>query len=334
MRKALALLFLGLVALGQEVVVYPGFAEVKEPVVLPPSTWVYLAGERLARIPQGSLRLLGVEEAERVYQGGAVLFRYRGEGQAVLRYLYTGLSGEVFYTLEGGPLSPMRLTAWARLRLEGEALEAKRLTLLAGEASLLEARAPQAALRALGEASPGSPFGLFRYELPGRKLLPGTTEIPFLKAAVAPERLLRYQAPFRTDRLLPVERGYRFPAPFPLAPGTLEVTEAGFFLGQAPMPPTPEGERTEVWLGRDLEARLARRVERVGEGEKEATYRVETRLENPYPYPVALLLSETFPRPFRLDFPGADLLPEGYRLEVPLKPKEVRTLVYRLTLPR
>jgi hypothetical protein len=60
------------------------------------------------------LRLLGVEETERVYQGGAVLFRYLGEGPATLRYLYTGLSGEVFYTLEEG-----RLTAWARFRLEG-----------------------------------------------------------------------------------------------------------------------------------------------------------------------------------------------------------------------
>ena len=332
MRKTFALLFLSLAALAQEVVVYPGFAEIKEPVVLPPSAWVYLVGDRLSRIPQGSLRLLGVEETERVYQGGAVLFRYRGEGQATLRYLYTGLSGEVFYTLVEG-----RLTAWARFRLEGEALEAKRLTLLVGEASFLSPpgkAAPQVAFRTLEEAPGETPFGLFRYELGARRLLPGITEIPFLKAEVAPERLLGYQAPFRTDRLLPLERGYRFLAPFPLAPGTLEVSEGGFFLGQATMPPTPKGERAEVWLGKDLEARLTRKVERVGETEKEAGYRVETRLENPYPYPVVLLLSEVFPRPFRLDFPGATPLPEGYRLQATLKPREARTFVYRLTLPR
>jgi len=148
------------------------------------------------------------------------------------------------------------------------------------------------------------------------------------------ERLLRYQAPFRTERLLPLERGYRFQAPFPLAPGVLEVSEGGFLLGQALMPPTPKGEEAEVWLGKDLEARLTRKVEQVSGTEKEAGYRVETCLENPYPYPVVLLLSEVFPRPFRLDFPGATPLPEGYRLQATLKPREARTFVYRLTLPR
>ncbi|GAB5602834.1 hypothetical protein FJNA_13590 [Thermus sp. FJN-A] len=330
MRKALVLPVLALLAWAQEVVVYPGFAEVKEPVVLPPSAWVYLAGERLSRMVPGSLRLLGVEEVERVYQGSAVLFRYRGEGEARLRYLYTGLSGEVFYTLEEG-----RLTAWARLRLEGEPLQAQKLLLLAGEAPVLEARAtPGVALKALAEAAPESPFGLFRYELPPRKLLPGVTEVPFLRAEVRPERLLRYQAPFRTDKLLPLARGYRFSAPFPLAPGSLEAVEGGLFLGQALLPATPKGETAEVWLGKDLEARLVRSVSLLSHTEKEATYRVETRLENPYPYPVTLLLSETFPQPFRLDFPGATLLPEGYRLELPLKPGEARVLTYRLTLPR
>ncbi|MCS6869621.1 MAG: DUF4139 domain-containing protein [Thermus sp.] len=329
MRKALALLALALPALAQEVTVYPGFAEVKEAVVLPPSAWVYLAGEKLARIPPGSLRLLGVEEEERVYQGTAVLFRYRGEGKATLRYLYTGLSGEVFYTLEEG-----RLTAWARLRLEGEALEAQRLTLVSGAVSLEAQPAPGVALRALAEAPQGSPFGLFRYELPPRRLLPGTTELPFQKAEVRPERLLRLAGPFRTDRFLPLERGYRFQAPFPLAPGLLEAVEGGLFLGQAPLPPTPRGEVAEVWLGQDLEARLLRSVRLLSQTDKEATYQVETRLENPYPYPVTLLLSETFPQPFRLDLPGATLLPQGYRLELGLKAKEARTLTYRLTLPR
>ncbi|MCH1927272.1 hypothetical protein L6232_20920, partial [Shewanella sp. C31] len=85
---------------------------------------------------------------------------------------------------------------------------------------------------------------------------------------------------------------------------------------------------------KDLEARLVRSVSLLSHTEMEATYRVETRLENPYPYPVTLLLSETFPQPFRLDFPGATLIPEGYRLELPLKPGEARVLTYRLTLPR
>ncbi|WP_135257272.1 hypothetical protein [Thermus caldilimi] len=331
MKQLLALFSLGLLALAQEVVVYPGFAEVKEPVVLPPSAWVYLAGEKLGRIVPGSLRLVGVEETERVYQGTAVLFRYLGEGPATLRYLYTGLSGEVFYTLEEG-----RLTLWARLRLEGSPLEARKLTLLAGEAPLLGgAEAKGIPMRALAEAPSGeSPFGLFRYPLPPGRLEPGTTEIPVLKAQVSPKRLLRYQGPFRTDRFLPLERGYRFQAPFPLAPGGLEAAEGGLFLGQAPLPATPEGEVAEVWLGRDLEGRLERSVSLLGQSEKEATYRVETRFKNPYPYPVALLLSETFPQPFRLDFPEAAHLPQGYRLEIPLKPGESLTLVYRLTLPR
>jgi len=326
MRKALALLWLGLGALAQEVVVYPGFAEVKEPVHLPPSTWVYLAGEKLARIVPGSLRLLGVEEEERLYQGGAVLFRYRGEGEAWLRYLYTGLTGEVFYTLEEG-----RLWAWARLRLEGEALSPKRLTLLVGEV-----RAPEAfgvALKAL-EGPTENPYGLFRYELAPRRLLPGTTEVPFQKAVLAPERLLRYRGAFRPGPVLPLERGYRFPAPFPLAPGSLEVVEEGLFLGQALLPATPEGQVAEVWLGRDLKARLTRAVSLLSQEEKEATYRVETRLENPYPYPIVLLLEEAFPKPFRLDFPGATLLPEGYRFEGRLNPGATLTLTYRLTLPR
>jgi len=108
MRKLVALGLFLLGAWAQEVVVYPGFAEVKEPVVLPPSAWVYLAGEKLARMVPGSLRLLGVEEEERLFQGTAVLFRYRGEGRAWLRYLYTGLSGEVFYTSRraGSPPGP------------------------------------------------------------------------------------------------------------------------------------------------------------------------------------------------------------------------------------
>ncbi|WP_114313118.1 hypothetical protein [Thermus caldifontis] len=332
MRKLLALFLLGLSALAQEVAVYPSFAEVKEPVILPPSAWAYLAGEKLSRMVPGSLRLLGVEETERVYQGTAVLFRYQGEGPATLRYLYTGLSGEVFYTLEGATL-----TLWARLRLEGGPLEARKLTLLAGEAPILGvAEAKGLPMRALAEALPlgESPFGLFRYGLPPRRLEPGTTEIPALKAQVNPSRLLRYQGPFRTDRFLALERGYRFQAPFPLAPGTLEVVEGGFFLGQALLPPTPEGEVAEVWLGRDLEGRLERTVSLLGQSEREATYRVETRFKNPYPYPIALLLSETFPQPFRLDFPGASLLPQGYRLELALKPQETRTLTYRLTLPR
>ncbi|WP_038055062.1 hypothetical protein [Thermus amyloliquefaciens] len=331
MKKLLALSLLSLSALAQEVVVYPGFAEVKEPVLLPPSAWVYLAGEKLSRMVPGSLRLLGVEETGRVLQGTAVLFRYRGEGPATLRYLYTGLSGEVFYTLE-----EERLTLWARLRLEGSPLEAKKLTLLAGEAPLPGlAEAKGVPLRALAEAPLGeNPFGLFRYPLPPGRLEPGTTELPVLTAQVDPTRLLRHQGPFRTDRFLALERGYRLRAPFPLAPGSLEVVEGGLFLGQALLPATPQGEVAEVWLGRDLEGRLERQVSLLSQGEKEATYRVETRLANPYPYPIALLLSETFPQPFRLDFPEATHLPQGYRLEVALKPGEARTLVYRLTLPR
>ena len=131
-----------------------------------------------------------------------------------------------------------------------------------------------------------------------------------------------------------MERGLRFLAPFPLAPGPLEVVEEGRFLGQALLPATPEGGVAEAWLGQDLRARLVREVALLSQGEKEATYRVETRLENPYPYPVRLLLAETFPRGFRLDFPGAVLLPEGYRLEAVLDPMEARSFRYRLTLPR
>jgi hypothetical protein len=50
MRKTLALLFLGL-AMAQEVVVYPGYAEIREPVVLPPSAWVFMGGEACQNPP-------------------------------------------------------------------------------------------------------------------------------------------------------------------------------------------------------------------------------------------------------------------------------------------
>lgn len=111
MRKRLALLALGLSALAQEVAVYPGFAEVKEPVDLP-AAWVYLAGEKLGRILPGSLRLLGVEETERVFQGSAVLFRYRGRGRRRSATSTRGFPGRSSTPWTEPPSPPGPASSW------------------------------------------------------------------------------------------------------------------------------------------------------------------------------------------------------------------------------
>jgi hypothetical protein len=326
--RTLALLALLASALAQTVTVYPGFAEVKEPLTLPRSSWTFLAPEGLLEslIP-GSLALLGVEEEARRWAPGGVVFFYKGEGKAELRYLTQAVSGAVFYVLEDSTLS-----AWARIssRLD---LSPKALFLVAGEVPVLPSAQPKALLERSAFSSPEEGFGVRRYTLPPFPLKPGTTELRFAKKEVALERVLSYEGGFSTREILPLVRGYRFPAPFPLAPGAAEVREKGVFLGQGRLPLAGEGEEVRFDLGPDLEARALRTLRLLFQDEKEATFEVETRFKNPYPYPVLLRVQEVFPRPFRLEG-EVQLLPEGYRLERRLLAGEEVFWRYRVRLPR
>lgn len=332
MPRTLALAVLLALAWAQAVVtLYPSFAEVRIPLDLPPAPYLLPLPEGL--IP-GSLELLGVEEEARFYTPNGVAFRYKGQGRAQLRYLTQGVRARVYYTLAEG-----RLTAWARV--EGglslpPGVGLGSLGLVAGEVRL-EGEAPTAVFKALDrEAGPALAPGVFRYTLPPILPQAPATEIAFARAGVALTRFLRYQGPFATAPLLPLERGYGFRAPFPLAPGPVSVLDQGLFLGQAGLPLTPKDGEVRFFLGQDLEAQASRSVNRLETREKEALYQVQTRFQNPYPHPVELLLEEAFPTPFRLEGlpPGAELLPQGYRLRRSLAPGEAWTLVYRVALPR
>ncbi|MER3537066.1 MAG: hypothetical protein C4301_06145 [Thermus sp.] len=328
--KTLSLLGLALLVplgLAQTVTVYPGFAEVKEPVTLPEPPWTFLAPEGLLEsLLPGSLRLLGVEEEARRFAPGGVVFYYRKGGRAELRYLTQAVSGSLFYTLED-----TLLTAWARIssRLD---LSPKTLFLVAGEVPLAPSFQPKALMERGGPPPSGEGFGVHRYPLPALPLKPGTTEIRFAQKAVVLERILSYEGGFSTQETLPLTRGYRFSAPFPLAPGSVEVTEKGTFLGQGRLPLSGEGGEVRFVLGQDLEARALRTLRLLEQTEKGATFQVETRIQNPYPYPVLLRVQEVFPRPFRLEG-EVQTLPEGYRLERLLAPKEEFRWGYRVSLP-
>ena len=200
-------------ALAQTVTVYSGFAEVREPVNLPSSSWTLLAPEGLLEsLVPGSLALFGVEEEARRWAPGGVVFFYKGQGRAELRYLTQAVAGSVFYVLEDSTLS-----AWARVssRLE---LSPKALFLVVGEVPILPSNQPKTLLeRSVLPSEEG--FGVRRYTLPPFPIRPGTTELRFAKKEVELERVLSYEGGFSTREVLPLVRGYRFPAPFPLASG-------------------------------------------------------------------------------------------------------------------
>ncbi len=332
MQKALALALFAPWAWAQAVVtLYMGFAEVRLPLELP-QNGVYALPLPEGLVP-GSLGLTGVEEEGRFYMGNGVTLRYKGGGRAWLRYLTQGVRSQVFYVLEEG-----RLTAWARVEGSlglppGMGLQA--LHLVAGEVEL--EGTPLARAKALAPEAAEAPTlapGVFRYTLPPILPQAPATEIAFAQAQVEPTRFLRYQGPFSQAALLPLERGYGFQAPFPLAPGPIWVWDQSLFLGRTGLPLTPKGGEVRLFLGQDLEAQGRRSVKLLELREKEAVYQVETLFQNPYPHPVELLLEETFPRPFGLDLPGAEVLPGGYRLARRLAPGEAWSLVYRVLLPR
>lgn len=149
-----------------------------------------------------------------------------------------------------------------------------------------------------------------------------------------PERLLRYQGPFRTQGVLPLERGLRFLAPFPLAPGPLEGVEEGRFLGQALLPATPEGGVAEAWLGQDLRARLVREVALLSQGRRRPLTAWRPAWKTLTPTPSACSSPKPFPRASGWTSPARSSCRRGTASEAVLDPMEARSFRYRLTLPR
>ncbi len=323
---------------GTRVVLYRGFAEVVRPVAVKDGVWVWNPGEA-APVP-GTLRLFGLVERKRVWQGDAVVFFTEGSGPARLGYLTRALSGRLDYALD---LDAGTLTAWVTVENRGPTLRADELWYVAGAVPLVGegGGGPKLATKRLALAAApaeaayqGAAGGVFRYRFAGgAELVRGRTELPFQRGAVRPLFLWRYRGGFvKGDRLV-FQRGYRFDAPWPLAAGRVSLWKAGAFLGQATLPDRPQGEPVEFWLGPDPLGRAERKVEVLEETRERARYRVTTRLENRHAEPVRVEIEERFPtRGYQLKIAGAERVPGGYRLGLDLAPGGRWTYVYEVTL--
>lgn len=343
-------LALGLgLALSQQAFVYTGFAEVHETVKLPGGSWTWFPDEALAgSLVDGTVRLLGVEETRRVWRGGAVTFYYRGSGTARLAYITRNLAYRLYYDLD---VDAGRFTGWSQVdNALGRALRLERLTFIAGEVPLRSGAAPvmerkaarsiamEDAMASVAAPAPvyaGSGGGVYRYVLADPPQLEvGRNELPFLRAAVQPVYTWRYRGGFARGERLAFERGYTFKAPAALAAGLVNVRADGILLGQAAMQDAAKGARVQLWLGADPEGKAQRRIEVLKDERKEKAYRVSTVLKNPRSVPVRVEIDERFnAREVALRLPpGAQRTPQGYRLELMLKPGETRTLGYTVTL--
>ncbi len=322
---------------GTRVVLYRGFAEVDRPVVVEDGVFLWNPGDA-SPVP-GTLRLVGLPERKRVWQGNAVIFFTEGAGPARLSYLTRSLSARLAYYLD---LDQGVLTAWVAVENRGPSLRADELLFVAGEVPLLggglEAKRAVKGL-ALTAAPAGATYqgaagGVFRYRFPGSAVLvQGTTELPFKRGSVKPTFLWRYQGTFVKGRRLTFVRGYRFSAPWPLAAGRVSIWKAGTFLGQASVPDAPEGEPVDLWLGADPLGYAERRVEVLEETRDRARYRVTTRLENRRTEPVHIEIEERFPtRGYDLKIVGAERVPGGYRLALDLAAGGRWSYVYEVTL--
>ncbi|WP_457632295.1 hypothetical protein [Oceanithermus desulfurans] len=342
----LAVLGLGFAA-AQQAFVYTDFAEVHEPVELPGGSWTWFPDEALAgSLVDGTVRLLGVEETRRLWRGGAVTFFYRGAGSAQLAYLTRNLGYSLYYDLD---VDRGRLVGWSKIdnRME-RALKLERLTFVAGEVPLRAGQAPvmEGKLMARGLAADvaaeapapvyaGSGGGVFRYVLDRPPTLePGVNELPFLKTDVKPVYTWRFQGSFAQVSKLSFVRGYTLTAPAELAGGLVNVRVDGVLVGQAFLRDAARGSRVQVWLGADPEGKATRNIEVLKDERKEKAYRVRTVLKNPRNEPVRIELVEFFSaRQIALKLPsGAERTPQGYRLELVLKPGETRTFDYTVTL--
>ncbi len=348
----LGLLFVAVVfgAVGQASTgyLYPGFAEVHEEVALPEESWTWFPGKDLApSLVDGTVRLLGVEETRRVWRGDAVTFHYLGAGPAQLAYLTRGVGYTLRYDLD---VDRGTLVGWAKVsnRLS-RPLRFARVTFVAGEVPLQGGAAPAATkarayegLAAVAEAMPaptpayaGAGGGVFRYELEDPPPFePGVTEIPFVRAPVETTFTWRYQGGFvRADRVT-FQRGYVFEAPAALAGGLVNVRDGGVLLGQVFMEDAAVGKPVRLWLGADPEGEATRRIAVLKDERKEKAYRVSTTVENPRDVPVRVEVEEYFnAREVELKLPaGAERTPQGYRWVATLRPGEVRTFAYAVTL--
>jgi len=334
-------------ASAQEAFVYPGFAEVHEPVGLPGGSWTWFPDADLAgSLVDGTVRLLGVDELRRVWRNGTVTFYYRGSGDAQLAYLTRNLTYGLHYDLD---VDTGTLVGWARVRNGlGRALTLARLTFVAGEVPLRSGPAPamEKSARALAmdvaasEAAPapvyaGSGGGVYRYVLENPPVLePGVNELPFLRARVQPVYTWRYQGGFARGERLAFLRGYTFEAPARLAGGVVNLRDAGVFLGQAGLQNSAVGARVQLWLGADPEGRAERRVEVLKDERKEKAYRVGTTVRNPRDVPVRVEIEEYFnAREVSLVLPkGVERTPQGYRYAFVLQPGEDRSYSYTVNL--
>lgn len=333
-------------AAAQEAFVYSGFAEVHQPVRLPEGSWTWYPGADLAgSLISGTVRLLGVQEARRVWRNQSVTFYYRGSGDARLAYLTRGLNYDLYYDLD---VDAGALVGWARVHNGlGQALELERMTFVTGEVPLRSgvsplmekaARAPTAGLMAAEAAPPayaGSGGGVYRYVLQAPPVLePGVNELPFLRAHTQPVYTWRYQGGFVQSGPVRFVRGYTFEAPAALAGGVVNLRDAGVFLGQSDLQTSAKGARVQLWLGADPEGKAERQVEVLKDERKEKAYRVSTTLHNPREVPVRVEILESFnASQVVLALPeGAERTPQGYRFVVTLKPGEARSYSYTVTL--
>ncbi|WP_457628995.1 hypothetical protein [Oceanithermus sp.] len=331
----------------QEAFIYPGFAEVHEPVRLSGGSWTWFPEADLAgSLVDGTVRLLGVDELRRVWRNGAVTFYYRGSGDAQLAYLTRNLTYGLHYELD---VDTGALVGWAKVRNGlGRPLTITRLTFVAGEVPLRSGSAPtmEKSARALAldvaasDAAPapvyvGSGGGVYRYVLENPPVLePGVNELPFLRASVQPVYTWRYQGGFARGDRLAFLRGYTFEAPARLAGGVVNLRDAGVFLGQAGLQNSAMGARVQLWLGADPEGRAERRIEVLKDEREEKAYRVSTAVRNPRDVPVRVEVEEYFnAREVELKLPAsAERTPQGYRWMVVLQPGEARTFAYTVTL--
>jgi len=343
-----ALLTLGAGAWAAKGYLYPGFAEIHDDVLLPPSNWTWFPDDTLSSsLVDGTVRLLGVEELRRVWRKGAITFYYNGSGSAQLAYLTRGLGYGLYYNLD---VDSGKLVGWARVsnRLQ-KPLRFDELTFIAGEVPLRAGNAPVMAKSAraydvMEAAAPaaaplpeysGSGGGVFRYVLKDPPAFePGTTEIPFLRASSSPVYTWSYAGGFVRGNKVLFNRGYTFEAPAALAGGLVNIRDRGVLLGQTYMNEQAKGSKVQLWLGSDPEGKAERQVTVLKDERKEKAYRVTTTVSNPRDTPVRVEINEGFSaREVSISLPpDARRTPGGYSIEFLLAPGAKRSFSYTVTL--
>jgi len=334
-----AALFLGLAA-ATELVLYPDFAEIREPVRLEHGVYVWQPGERVAsKVIDDLVWLDGVAVQRQVWRKGSLWFYAEGEA-ATLHHLSRGLSGRMRYRLA---IDRGFLEGWLVVQNDfGEPLRVDSLTYLSGSVPLGSRLQREPVARTLGLAKAPSPAkpevstpgGLFRYALDGPvRLEPERTDLRIFEARAKPQFFWRYRGPFVESGRLALTRGYRFRAERPLAAGTLDLFKNGLFLGRLSVPDRYQGEDVELPLGPAQRAKTKRRIDVLVSRPNQKRYRVETRVENPGDEPVYVEIEERFSaEAVKVEIASGEVLPRGYRVSFLLPPGASRSYVYTVTL--